>query len=81
VADNGYEYDYDEPATQVQQRKRGLDVFTLIIGLATLLVSAYALTDGVSWMPTFDLRWILAGGAVLVGVMMLAASFRGHRKP
>ncbi|MCU1683490.1 MAG: hypothetical protein JWQ81_4229 [Amycolatopsis sp.] len=81
MADNGYEYDYDEPASQAPDRRRGVDVFTLIIGIATLLVSAYALTDGVSWLPTFDLRWILAGGAVLVGVMMLAASFRPHRTP
>lgn len=77
MADDGY--DYDKPMTETPRRRPGMDVFTLIIGLATLLVSAYTLTDGASWMPTFDLRWILAGGAVLVGVMMLAASFRSPR--
>jgi hypothetical protein len=82
VADNNpYEvkYDYDEPQAAPAKR-RGLDVITLIIGIATLLVSAYVLSDGASWLPHFDFRWIMAGGAVFVGVLLLAASMRkSHR--
>ncbi|WP_199434350.1 hypothetical protein [Qaidamihabitans albus] len=63
----------------VRQRTRGVDVFTLIAGLATLGVSGYILSDGASWFPGVDLRWVLAGGAVLVGVLMLAASMRSDR--
>lgn len=61
----------------VEQRRPGVDVLTLLAGIATLVVSAYVLSDGVTWLPAFDLRWVLAGGAVLVGTLMLAASMRG----
>ncbi len=77
---NPYDYDYDEPAAPEQGKRRGVDLFTLLAGVATLLISAYVLSDGDSWLPSFDLRWILAGGAVLVGVLMLGASMRGGRK-
>lgn len=59
---------------------RGADVITLFAGVATLLVSAYVLADGDTWLPDMDLRWVLAGGAVVVGVLMLAASMRGGRQ-
>lgn len=71
--------EYDE-TTERRPRRRGVDVFTLLIGIATLFASAYTLTDGVTWLPEFDLRWVLAGGAVLFGVLMLGASLRGGRK-
>jgi hypothetical protein len=77
--DNPYEYHYDETPAEIQPSRRGVDVFTLIAGIATLAVSGYVLSDGPSWLPTSDLRWVMAGGAVLIGVMMLAASFRGGR--
>ncbi|MFD2421496.1 hypothetical protein [Amycolatopsis pigmentata] len=67
-------YQYDETGRRPQ--RRGVDPFTLLLGVATLLVSAYVLTDGAHWLPSFDLRWVLAGGAVLVGVLMLGASMR-----
>ncbi|WP_216210357.1 hypothetical protein [Amycolatopsis aidingensis] len=57
--------------------RRGVDWFTLIAGIATLLVSGYVLSDGASWLPAADLRWVLAGGAVLIGVLMLVSSLRG----
>jgi hypothetical protein len=78
VADrNPYAYDN---ATETQPARRGLDFFTLIVGVATLLVSAYVLSDGASWLPRFDFRWVVAGGAVFVGLMLLGASFRGKRR-
>ncbi|HKS49441.1 MAG TPA: hypothetical protein VJT49_30895 [Amycolatopsis sp.] len=72
MAENPYQYE----ETDQRPRRRGADVFTLILGLATLLVSGYVLTDGAIWLPHVDLRWVLAGGGVLVGVLMLGASLR-----
>ncbi|MQA12492.1 MAG: hypothetical protein GEU98_29000 [Pseudonocardiaceae bacterium] len=62
------------------RRRRHIDPFTLIAGLVTLGVSGYVLGDGPAWFPTFDVRWLLAGGAVLVGVLLLAGSFRPGRR-
>ncbi|WIX87573.1 hypothetical protein [Amycolatopsis sp. DG1A-15b] len=73
-------YAYDDPAETQPAQRGGLDVFTLIFGIATLLVSAYVLSDGASWLPPFDFRWVIAGGAVFVGLLLLAASFRGKRR-
>ncbi|WP_181775982.1 hypothetical protein [Amycolatopsis pittospori] len=77
-----YDYDnYDSTQTEsAQPAKRGVDVFTLIVGIATLLVSGYVLSDGSSWLPRFDFRWVMAGGAIFVGVLLLAASLRKSRR-
>lgn len=72
-------YAYSDSDQQHRPARRGVDVFTLIAGIAILLVSAYVLSDGASWLPTFDFRWILAGGAVFAGVLLLGASFRKRR--
>jgi hypothetical protein len=72
-------YTYDNP-TETQPVKHGVDVFTLIVGVATLLVSAYVLSDGASWLPQFDFRWVVAGGAVFVGLLLLGASFGKRRR-
>ncbi len=73
-------YAYDNPAEAQPAKRGGLDIFTLIVGIATLLVSAYVLSDGASWLPSFDFRWVIAGGAVFVGLLLLAASFGGKRR-
>lgn len=72
---------HDKAETTPQpETRRGIDPITLIAGVLTLLASAYVLSNGGGWLPAFDLRWVLAGGAVLAGVLMLAASVRrGHR--
>ncbi|EID53781.1 hypothetical protein [Saccharomonospora xinjiangensis] len=59
---------------------RTVELFTLLAGLATLLVSAYVLSDADTWLGQVDLRWVLAGGAVTVGLLMLAASVRPQRR-
>jgi hypothetical protein len=69
--------DYD---TDREVERRGPDLFTLLAGIATLLVSAYVLTDGALWVPSLDPRWLLAGGALVVGLFMLIASVRGKRR-
>ncbi|SFW45318.1 hypothetical protein [Amycolatopsis australiensis] len=72
---NPYAYD-----NETQPAKRGTDVFTLIVGVATLLISVYVLSDGASWLPQFDFRWVIAGGAVFVGLLLLGASFGKRRR-
>ncbi|MEY7973122.1 hypothetical protein AB8O38_14095 [Saccharomonospora xinjiangensis] len=57
-----------------------VELFTLLAGLATLLVSAYVLSDADTWLGQVDLRWVLAGGAVTVGLLMLAASVSPRRR-
>ncbi|RSM68126.1 hypothetical protein DMH04_47395 [Kibdelosporangium aridum] len=65
--------------TEKTERKR-VDLLTLFAGLATLLLSAYVLTDGQTWLPSFDPRWLLAGGAVLVGLLLLGSSVRRRNR-
>ena len=73
-------YAYDNPADSPPAKRGGADVFTLIVGVATLLISAYVLSDGASWLPHIDFRWVVAGGAVFVGLMLLGASFGKRRR-
>ncbi|OZM75287.1 hypothetical protein CFN78_01720 [Amycolatopsis antarctica] len=59
-----------------------MDAVTLLVGVLALLVSGYVLSDGSTWLPVLDLRWVLGGGAVLVGLLMLVASVtRGGKRP
>jgi hypothetical protein len=68
--------EYQERETD---RRRGPDLLALIAGIGTLLVSTYVLTDGSIWLPSIDPRWLLAGGALVVGLFMLTASMRRKR--
>ena len=64
--------------TQVQ--RRGVDPFALIVGVGALLVSVAAFTDDSGWLTGIDPRWLLAGGAVLVGTLLLVGSLRRPRR-
>lgn len=70
--------EYDNTAEETRRRRP--DLLTLLAGLGTLLVASYVLTDGAFWVPSLNPTWLLAGGALLVGVLMLASSLRGGRK-
>jgi hypothetical protein len=59
-----------------RRERRGLDPLALLFGIGALLVSGTALTDGSGLLPGVDPRWLLAGGAVLVGMLMLAGALR-----
>ncbi|CRK59929.1 hypothetical protein [Alloactinosynnema sp. L-07] len=60
---------------------RRFDPVSLIAGLLTLFASAYVLTDGQVWVPIPDFRWIIAGGAVVIGLLLLLGStVKGKRK-
>ena len=68
-----------EKTRDTETRRRWPDVFTLLMGLATLFVSGYVLSDGNLWFPTVDPRWLITGGALLVGILLLASSLRRKR--
>jgi len=53
---------------------RRFDPVSLIFGLLTLFGSAYVLTDGQAWLPIPDFRWVVAGGAVVIGLLLLLGS-------
>nr|WP_157608743.1 hypothetical protein [Saccharomonospora glauca] len=59
---------------------RTWDLFSLLAGIATLFVSFYILTDAHTWLGEVALRWLLAGGAVAVGVLMLVSSMRPRKR-
>lgn len=69
----------DRVETSARAERRWPDLVTLTVGIATLFVSAFVLSDGSTWLPVIDARWVLAGGATLVGlVLLLGGSFRGR---
>jgi hypothetical protein len=59
--------------------RRGPDLVTLLFGVGALLVSAAALTGGSGLLPGGDPRWLLAGGAVLVGALLLIGTLHRPR--
>ncbi len=62
---------------QVQRRR--FDPMLLVAGLATLAVAGYILSYHYVQLPPLDTRWVLAGGGLLVGLLMLTASLRPGR--
>jgi hypothetical protein len=75
-ADRSTTTDHDEP----HRIRRGADPVALVAGVLVLLASAYTLADGSSWLPAIDPRWLIAGGALLIGLIMLAVSVRSGRR-
>lgn len=63
-----------------EQTRRGLDGTTLLFGIGSLIAAAVAVTDGTSWFPDVDPRLVLAGAAVLVGLLLLAGALRRPRR-
>jgi hypothetical protein len=68
-----------EKTRDTETRRRWPDVITLLFGLATLVVSGYVLSDGNLWFPAVDPRWLITGGALLVGILLLGSSLRRKR--
>jgi hypothetical protein len=58
------------------RQRRGPDVLTLLMGLISLTAASTALFRWTLPLPLLDPRWLLAGAAVLVGLLLLAASVR-----
>jgi hypothetical protein len=53
------------------------ELLTLVTGLLAL---ALAVAAFVGELPAIDPRWVLAGGAALLGLALLVGSLRGHRE-
>ena len=69
-----------EKTRDTETRRRWPDVFTLVMGLATLVASGYILSDGQLWLPRTDPRWLITGAALFVGILLLVSSLRGGRR-
>lgn len=59
-------------------RRRGPDPLALAVGLATLAMAVFAFVGELPDLSGVDPRWALAGGAALVGLVLLVSSLRGR---
>lgn len=70
----------DQPTDVERRRHRFPDPVNLVVGLLTLAVAGYALSDGAWNLPAVDPRWVVAGAALLIGLLLLGASVRPGRR-
>jgi hypothetical protein len=61
-------------------RRRGPDLITLLVGLATLTMAVFAFVGELPDLSFVDPRWLLAGGAAAVGLVLLVGSLRGRSR-
>ena len=66
----------DDPAPPA--RRRGPDPLALVVGLATLVMAVFAFAGELPDLSGFDPRWLLAGGAVAVGLVLLVGNLRNR---
>ena len=66
----------DDPAPLA--RRRGPDPLALVVGLATLAMAVFAFVGELPDLSGFDQRWLLAGGAVAVGLVLLVGNLRNR---
>lgn len=63
------------------RQRSGIDSVGMLGGLVALVLAGYALSDGFGGVAVFtDPRWLLAGAAIVVGVLMLASTLRPSRR-
>lgn len=60
-------------------RRRGPDMVMLVVGLLALGMAVSAFVGQVPGLAGFDPRWLLAGGAAVVGLLLLVGSLKGRR--
>lgn len=63
----------------VSNRRRMPDLLALLCGLAALAVATTAIVGSTAWLPPVDARWLLAGGAMVIGLLLLVSSLRPRR--
>ena len=73
------EYGTDEAPTTNVARRRGPDPVALVVGLLSIAMAVFAFVGQVPDLSGLDPRWLLAGGAAVVGLMLLVGSLRGRR--
>lgn len=67
-------------ADQETEPRAGFDIVAFVFAIGTLLAAGYVLTDGNYWPDFLDPRWVLAGGAIVIGVGLLAGSLLRQRR-
>ena len=72
--------DQDDETREIKAPRRPFDPILLILGVVTLAIAGYIVGSEYVSMPHIDARWVLAGGGLLVGVLMLTASLRPRRR-
>lgn len=65
--------------TSPARRTRRPDLLTLSAGAGALVVALTVLLGGTGLLPSVDARWLLAGGAIVIGVLLVAGSIRPRR--
>ena len=65
----------DDPA---HPRRRGPDPLALVVGLATLAMAVFAFVGELPDLGFVDPRWLFAGGAATVGLLLLVGNLRGR---
>ena len=58
------------------QKRRSPEPLTLVTGLLALVLAVFAF---VGELPPVDVRWVLAGGAAALGLVLLVGSVRSRR--
>lgn len=64
----------------VERARRSPDMITLVVGLASLAMATFAIVGYVPPFPSLDPRWLLAGAATILGLLLLITSLRGPRE-
>ena len=59
-------------------RRRLPDPLALVVGVLSLGVAGFAFVGQTPAFAGFDPRWLLAGAAVLLGILLLVGSLRRH---
>jgi hypothetical protein len=67
-------------ADQDLEPRSGFDIVTFVFGIGALLASGFVLTGGEYWPDFLDLRWVVAGGAIIIGLGLLAGSVLRQRR-
>ena len=68
----------DPVLTDAPARRRGPDPLALVVGLATLAMAVFAFVGELPDLGFVDPRWLLAGGAAAVGLLLLVGNLRGR---
>ncbi|WNV90814.1 hypothetical protein [Umezawaea sp. Da 62-37] len=67
-------------ADQEIDSRGGFDVIAFVFGIGALLAAGFVLTGGDYWPDFLDLRWVVAGGAIVIGLGLLAGSVLRQRR-
>jgi hypothetical protein len=67
-------------ADQDLESRSGFDIVAFVFGIGALLASGFVLTGGDYWPDFLDLRWVVAGGAIVIGLGLLAGSVLRQRR-